>query len=828
MSATAAQVARIPGPERCVRPVAYALTFLTGATGLIYELVWQKYLVRLLGNDGLASAIVLGVFLAGLAAGYLLCGRLTLRVRNLLVTYGLLELAIAAWAGVFPLLFSAAEQLTAGWSFASPWGVTLQGAACAAALIGLPTACMGGTVPLLTRALSASIEGATRTHARVYALNTAGAFLGTLLAGFVLIEALGLPATLRWAAVLNGVCGLFFVAAGLRRERVPIPEALASGLTRAASRPAPVVATATLPRRPVLHAIAFVGGFYFMTLESLLIRTTSLTLGSSSYAFASIVAVFVLCTALGALRVGVTRRSIGPASLFANQAAIAVALMGLFLTLDKWPWAAHHVRLAFSGDTGSFVLYQLAVFGLLLAVLIVPASSMGATLPLTFHSLKRDLAGVGAAAGTLLAWNAAGNMLGGLVGGFLLYRWLGIGEIFLLCVGLAAFSAGLAAIRLAPRQRWLAAALALAALSFMAAFPLHDPLRFAVGTFRLRQALDFSYRRPAVFYREFYRGRGVLAYRDAPEGTFAVVENPWPAEALADRLPGLRVALAENIAAQATSPRPRSIIVNGKSDSNTYYDRETLRLLAHLPALLAARRERVLVVGLGTGVTAGELALYPDVRSIEVAEISPTVVDFLPLFGEHNRRVHEEPRLLVRRGDAFRVVRREPTRWDLILSEPSNPWTVGVDQLFSREFYRLVRQRLAAGGLFVQWLQLYSTDESIAAIVVNTVRSEFPHVRVFEVAEGDDLILASAAPLTEDDFARAAQRWNDIPAVAESLAAIGVTGMADLRGLERPETVRRAAEQSAAGLERLDHPRIHYRSGRAFFRGIGIGSSSVD
>jgi spermidine synthase len=259
-------------------------------------------------------------------------------------------------------------------------------------------------------------------------------------------------------------------------------------------------------------------------------------------------------------------------------------------------------------------------------------------------------------------------------------------------------------------------------------------------------------------------------------------------------------------------------MVNGKSDSSTWFDRHTLKLLAHLPGTLIDRRERVMIVGLGTGVTAGEFALYPDVRSIEVAEISPAVAGFLPLFELSTGRVQEDPRLAVHVADAFQVIGRSRTRWDIIVSEPSNPWVNGVDQLFSREFYRLVREHLEPGGLFVQWFQRYATSDTIAGIVVDTVRSEFPHLRLFR-AEGDDLLLASMEPIDVAEFDRATALLQENEALRESLDLIDVHGPDDLRALEHPELLERLSGLSEGKLETLDHPRIHHMSARAHFLG---------
>jgi spermidine synthase len=785
---------------------AYLLTALTGATGLVYQVAWQRYLARLLGSDSLATATVLGVFLGGLSLGYVIWGATTTRPGNRFLLYGGLEAVIGGWALAFPWLFAAVDAVSDGWRFEPPLGLVLQGTLCAAWLVGPPALCMGATVPLLTRALSGSLERATGVHARIYAFNTAGAVAGTLGAGFLAIHWLGLPGTVRLAGLANLTAAVFFVAVGLRAGTEPdVPE-------RAERR------STLVPARRVLYAIGCVGGFAFMTLESLVIRLTGLSVGASTYSLSLVIGAFLTCIAIGAFIAG-RLRSPTPNALMLNQLLACGSLLLVFLTLDDWPYVAHLVRIRFESTLGGFVSYQLAVFASLCLLLVVPVGCLGATLPLAFDALKSRLSEIGRTAGVLFAWNALGNLLGGLVGGFLAYRYLELGQVFLLVAGLVALTGLLAAMRCGRRSRVMAGTVGAAVVLFAWAHPSHNPLRLAVGTFHLREALDYSRGGADAFYDEFYSGRTVLALRDDPEATLAVVENPRFSDALRRRFPSLgRSIVAVPSAFDEAGPAPRSILINGKPDSSTFYDRETLRLAAHLPALLAERRTRVLVIGLGTGVSVGELTLYPDVESIDVAEISPGVVQLLPWFEAWTHAAHADPRLKIRLGDALRVIRRSDERWNLVISQPSNPWTAGVDQLYSREFYRSVRTHLEPGGLFLQWVQRYSTNETIAALAVNTLRSEFPHIRVFR-AGSDDLLVASARPLAPQAFARAEATIRANAAVRKSLAEIRVADATDLAEREHPEVIERAAAFEQLGLETLDRPRIHFLAGIAFFRG---------
>lgn len=790
-------------------PIAYLLTALTGAAGLVYQVSWLRYLGRLLGSDSLATATVLGVFLGGLSLGYLCWGHFTERRIPLLRLYGLLEAIIGVWALLFPWLYGLVELLTDRWSFATRFELLWQGALASVLLIGVPTVCMGATVPLLTRALSRNLARATAVHARIYAFNTAGALVGTLAAGFALVHWLGLPATVRAAGVCNLLAAAYFIRRGGVAESVAPEPPQADGADRSPW---------------AIYAIGLLGGFAFMTLESTVIRVASLSAGSSSAMLSSVIAAFLLCIAVGAFFVGRLRHRT-PSALFRNQLIVTFSLMPLFMTLDEWPYFAHRLRNALGFSLSDYVAYQIELFAMLCLLLLVPVGAMGATLPLAFDGLKQSLRGVGRTAGALFAWNALGNLAGGFVGGFLAYKQLSIGELFLLVIGLSACGCVLAALRLPASSRWLAAVACAAALIMAVVRPSHDPLRFAVGTFHIQGALPYSDEGATNFYKAFHSGREILAYRDDPEATLAVVENPRFADALREQFPSLgRALISVPSAFGEAGPPPRSILINGKADSSTFYDRETLRLTAHLPALVGERREKILIVGLGTGVTAGEFALYDDVRRIDVAEIAPGVVELLPYFSDWTHGVHEDPRLKLFVGDAFRLLRRAEQRWDLVISQPSNPWTRGVDQLFSRDFYRLVARRLESDGLLLQWMQRYGTTEEISSIAINTLHDEFPHIRIFR-AGSDDLILAGRQPITDAGAMRADALLSRNDALRRSLAELRIHSFADLIAREHPEVVARALELDDGRRETLDHPRIHFLAGLAFFRGDDADSA---
>ena len=778
--------------------LGYAVIFLTGAAGLIYQVAWQKYLSRLLGADSIATSIILATFLGGLSLGYYLCGKFSTRLKHPLRGFALLEGVIGIWALAFPVIFAVVDALTRSWSFSAPAVILFQGVLCSAFLIGVPTVCMGGTVPLMTRGISQNLKESTNVHATIYSINTAGAVLGTLLAGFALIPSFGLPSTVRGTALVNlGACLFFLLIAGRVK---PQPSVEAKPVSPGKSQP-------TSPRfpAPILYAVALTSGFYVMMLENVLIRFTNFAMGSSSYSFAMIVAVFILAIAVGSWIVA--RLPKLPASLlFWNQFLIAVSLLGVYYTLDTWPYWAHLIRIGSQSNPVGFWQYYSSVFVALTVLLIFPVACMGATIPIAFHELKRDLHNVGRHSGLLLSWNTVGSLAGSILGGIVLYYVMNNERVFLFSVLLAAGSVCLIARHLTGAYLLSGGLLAALAVGFMVFTPFFSQARFSIGTFRSRGPLPFSLSGPAAFFDSFHKGSRLLFYDDDPISAVGVVEF--------DAKPPLTV-------------NPRSIMVNGKSDSSTGLDTYTIKLSAHLPALLAKERKEVLVIGLGTGVTAGEIALYPDVEHVDVAEISPAVIEALPYFKDSTYSVHENPKLRILTGDAFRILGRSEKKWDLIISEPSNPWVTGVDLLFTQEFYRMVKSHLTDGGVFLQWTQQYDSNQEMLGTVFNTLQREFPECRLFWSNSDDLIILATPKALTAEDVSRAGEVLRRSDRARDSLRKLDLDSVDSLliREIWTPSYFKNMF--SSFDLQTMDHPRLHYVAGKAFFNGFKMDPETL-
>jgi spermidine synthase len=630
---------------------ALLLTVLTGFSGLVYEVAWQKYVATLLGSHAEATAAVLAIFLGGLSTGYAVFGAATQRQverargsgrpPRLLLFYALVESGIGIYALLFPTLFGAAQSLSlffplehAALGFAFDVFLT-------ALLIGPAAVLMGGTIPILTLALAGDLEHATRVHAWIYGFNTAGAFVGALIGGFFLIPLLGLDGVLYAMGAVNLLAGVSFA----------VLDRIGGHVTPDMGEPSP--RSVAVKGFASYAAVAMLGGFAMMAVQTTLNRIGGLAFGSSHFTFTMVVAVFVLSIALGSLAVSALPR-ITPGLIVGSQWLLVLLLALLYLHMPDAPYWAHVIRSIFRPVDASFYPFYFLAFTAGLAVLIVPIGLAGALLPLLFHHLRNEVGDLGSVAGRLYSWNTAGSLLGALLGGYLLLFWLDLHHVYRIALAALIVGASILTVRVLRLPALAMGALVvLPALLSLLALPAWSPEKLASGLFRQREPGPLTYKGP-----NGGAGRGkakIIFNQDGPTSTVTVKDGP---------MKNGRIS--------------RGLITNGKPDGNLVGDYSTMALTALIPALLANNIERSFVIGYGTGVTAGELAALDLTREVTVAEISHGVIAAAPLFDIGNLNATKNPKLKIVRGDAYRVLLRSYGYYFLFLSVPSNPWVVGV------------------------------------------------------------------------------------------------------------------------------------------------------
>lgn len=787
-----------------IRGLALFLTVLTGFSGLVYEVAWQKYLATLLGSHSEATSAVLGIFLGGLSVGYWLFGAVTNRVVSraeaarkpprLLLLYGSLEGGIGLYVLAFPWLFRGILAL----SYAIPHGPAGIGFAVdvvlATLLIGPASVLMGGTIPILTQALARSLQDATRFHAFVYAFNTAGAFAGALAAGFYLVPSLGLERVMVAMGTINLAAGSIFVLVGLRGRAVVSLQQ--DGEESAQSVPSHAGGEASAAWLTSYAAVATLTGFAMMAMQTSVNRLGALAFGSSQYTFSMVVAVFVLSIALGSFAVSSLSR-IPKWVVVLNQWGIALLFVLLYAVLDESGYYVHIIRLLFRDTDSGFVGYHIFAFVLLLLSIGPPVVLSGATLPLLFHQMRSEVSHLGDLAGTLYSWNTIGSLAGALLGGYLLLFWLDLHEIYRIAIGTLIVAAVMLTARVYGMSRGVAGVAVLALLSGVAVMPAWNPEHLYAGVFRHRGPEPDLY----VGADEFLKpiggkyGPKILLHTDDPIASVVVREYSSP-----------------------TVPRIRNIATDGKSDGDTHSDYPTAGFLAMLPAMMADKAERAFVIGWGTGITGGELGALESMQEVHVAEISRGVLEAAPLFDFAALNSSKNPKMKVIQSDAYRALMRSEGTYDVIVSQPSHVWSAGVEMLYTQEFLTAAKSRLSKGGAYLQWLHLYENDDETIAMVLRTFSSVFEHAVVWRDPLRSMFILGLESPEWGADHYRLEKQY-EREEFRAGLARIGIRHFPALLAHELlPLGVLSEASFEGA-VQSLYHPRLNTTSARAFYRG---------
>ncbi len=770
------------------RHLVVALFLLSGVTGLVYEVLWARQLGVVLGNAAHAHAVVLATFMGGLALGNAWLGRLGDRTASPLRLYGRLELGVALLAGISPAVLALASNayLAAAPALDPTWRVVAKAVVAALALLPA-TILMGGTLPILARYITESLAGLKASVAGLYCLNSAGAAVGALLAAFWLIPAYGTTFPVVLAALVNAAIGVVAIAIDQYGEApaAPPPE-------DATPPPAGDQAPADAGRhRALLFVAVGCAGFAAMVMETVWIRLLSIATTSSTYSFAVMLAAFIGGIALGSWLV----RRLSPAGgdpLLQFGLAEAGAGLAVLLTLPFYEWLPYlflRASMLLRPVPETFLMVEGLKAAVSLLLMLPPTILIGMTLPLASRAAARTFGEVGTAVGRVFATNTLGNVAGALVGGLVLLPLVGmrnaleLAAVVALLVGCAAATAR---IPLARR----AAVMAVAIAGFGVYRAITPPWDVALANFG---ATRWQGKAPTSFE----------AYKRDAVGQVKVVFHADDAHAtvvVQDRADGSQ----------------RTLKVNGKPDASTGADDMATQVsLGHLPALLAANARRGLIVGLGAGVSAGAALAHP-IERLDVVEISSAVVQGARYFEGANRKALDDPRLRLHVDDAFHHLAVVPDRYDFIMSEPSNPWVAGVSHLYTSDFYALAKQRLAPGGVFVQWLHTYMSDDEAVALILRTMADAFPHVELWQARNGSDLMLVGAMAPIESDFRVMGARLAR-PEVASDLARIDVTDLPTMLSLQVASDARVRELAGEGPVNSLVQPRLEVMAPVAYY-----------
>jgi spermidine synthase len=681
--------------------------------------------------------------------GAFILGRRADKTGNPLRLYAYLEFGVAIVAALSPLLVALVRLFyirLGGTAALGTVGGTAIRLCLSVVVLGVPTFLMGGTLPAVTRALESVRDVHRRSLGVMYGMNTLGAVVGTLLATFLALEMLGTRVTLWSAVALNLIVAgaAFFLS---RRPADSEPEPAQSRQKRSSRKkrdPAPVEDTDT-PAWLILIAAGVVG-FVFLLMELVWSRMLTPLLGGSSYTFGLILAVALLGIGIGGLGYSVLRPR--PTAL---NFAFTCALEGLFIAL---PYAlGDRLALFALSERQGATSFGVVVWGWLLvtAVVVLPAAIVsGYQFPVLVGLLGRGRERVGADVGRAYAANSFGAILGSLAGGFGLMPALTAPGVWRVSVYLLILLAALIVTDAVMRSgRWGRAAWAIVpAIIAIGCFQARGPTGFwrhsPIGAGRMKLALDDH---NAVQRALNTRRLATLWDTDGIESAVSL-----------DRANGL------------------SFYLNGKSDGNAIGDAATQVMLGLLGTALHPNPRRVLVIGLGTGETAGWLAQIPSVERVDVYELEPALLRVAEACAAANHNALKNPKVRVVLGDARELLLTTSEKYDVIVSEPSNPYRAGVASLFTREFYEGVAARLNSSGVFVQWVQAYEVKADAIRSIIATLQAVFPAVETWELMLNKDLGFVASKNALVHDVARTRARMQTEPYRTALPLVLGVDG----------------------------------------------------
>lgn len=751
------------------------LFFASGLASLIYQVLWVRMLALVFGSTNLATATVLGVFMGGLALGAYVAGRLSARVKNTLMAYAALEAVIGLFALAIPFLFQGAEPI-----FAFAWqNLHFSGAAIAlvrfvlaALILIVPTACMGATLPLLSKYVTESIDVVGKRVGSLYCANTFGAVIGALAAGFLLIPTIGSQASTFTAASVNlllAACAWLVSTRIAHSEPPPAAQRQRSLLTRHA--------------RAVMACFG-ISGALSMIYEVTFTRALLLVIGSTTYAFTIMLSTFLVGIALGSF-VGarVADKTKSPTLAFAVcQLLVACAGWLSSFLFQYLPWFNLVLADRLPGSPEASLLARFLLAGLVILPLTV---CVGATFPLAVRACVRDLAHLPRSVGSVYAANTLGAIIGSLLAGFLIVPVLGI-ERTLSVVSLLNVAVAAALITIAKSWRVRAAlAVVAAALAPLLCIGggMWDQDLFIHAQSERRELMEghpLQHKSFSDWQAYLHREAKTIFWKEGASSSVAVVKY--------------------GAGTQDADDDMTAIITNGHTDGGDGPDMPVQSMISAYPLLLRRDAQDVAIIGWGTGVSVGTAMCF-SVRNIVAVELEPAVVEGAKLFAHVNREPEKDPRLQIEYNDGRNFLQCAGRKFDVIISEPSNPWQAGVCNLFTREYFQACKRSLKRGGTVSIWLQITEVPTENVLGVVRALNDVFKNTIAFNIGYGNIVLVASDEEL-KLNLAGIDNAFRQ-PVVQEELQDVGVPDVAAVIAnlISTPEGLRQMAQQGTANCD---------------------------
>jgi len=799
--------------------------FFSGIAGLIYEVVWTRMLTQIFGNTTYAIATVLSAFMAGLAIGSYLFGRIADWGKNDFLLYGVLEAGVGVYGFLVPQLFEMGQKLYRpifGLNESYPFIFNLLLFSLSFVLLVFPTLLMGATLPVLSRFFVRNLGDLGRKVGDLYATNTLGAVLGCAFAGYVLIPQLGMRRTVFLAATINLVIAAVILLVDRIRDK-------SSGEFVAPGEPTAQTSESVGERPSWLGWVVLgsfcLSGFAALIYENAWTRALTLVIGSSTYSFTTMLVTFLVGLAFGGFLYArlMGNREVRLSTFGFIELWVGLAALATIPLFERLPLIFVRLLHGFGDSFNTFLSLQLFLSAL---VMLLPTILLGLTFPLVARLFTQSLYRVGSGVGSSYAANTLGAIVGAFVGGFILIPFIGVQNTIIFATVVNLLIGGLLIVAdtrmsFVPRFALAAAVLVLAVLS-----PVRVPrwdqhiLTSGVTIYNDRyEALPTDSLRLEEMQRD-----DVLYYREGLTVTVSV-----------HRIPSSDYIYFRS---------------NGKIDGS-YGDALSQLMTGYIPMMLHPKAERVAVIGLGSGMSAHALATFP-VKTIEVIEIEPAMIEASKFFDRASAKLEQLPggvkfpaeltgrvwydaqnkliyyegvmddaarsklmnlsqdhdyrgaidtlyrharnsrhggvlrdkRVRVIPTDGRNYILATPESYDVITAEPSNPWIAGIANLYTREFYRVISSKIKDDGIFAQWFHNYSMSPDDFRMVFRTFAESFPYVSLWSMKESDFLLVGSKHTQVFD-YEALKKIYDSNPTLKSDLDYIGLSDIYAVQGLYR-------------------------------------------
>ncbi len=707
-------------------PLLLTCFFISGFTGLVYEILWTRLIVKVIGSAPFSVSIVLTVFMGGLGLGSYLAGKKIDKIRNSLTLvriYGGLELVIAVYGLIFPLLLVLSKPLFSllyNQLYSYFWMYNLVTFFGCFILLLVPVTCMGATLPVLCRFFITSVDTTGANIGRLYGLNTIGAAFGSLICGFWLIDLFGVWGALVTAVFLNTaigtVCLIFARKNSLSAGCQPADNEVKNSFPSPVSEERGFLVEGE--KQPVIFALVIfaISGFSAMAYEVIWIKLLGIIIGPTTYSFTIVLVTFITCLALGSLFFGRMADRVKDCIYLLLFTQIVAAISALLLSQVMGNSQIFFSKLIFHFKD-NFTSMQLVKGAVLFVFMFIPTFFLGATFPLVGKICTRSLENAGRTIGSAYAINTIGAVLGSFSAGFILVplwgkensiRFVAAIQLFVpLIAGIVFFKS-----RTGNGKKWIPLfALIFAGMFFLTIYPNWDRRMLSTGKYHRSLNLD---EKKIGWIEALFFGTQRMAAEEKKELIY-----------FGDGIGGFTTVMKTE--PDIFGERIYSLYNSGKADaSSSQKDMHTQVLLAHFPMLFHQNAKDVLVLGLASGITSGEILHYP-VERLDTIEINQQVIEASNFFIPWNNNLLKNPKtnLIIQDGRAH--LELSDQLYDVIISEPSNPWMAGLASLFTHEFMMLAKNRLKKNGIYVQWIHSYQMDWPTFQLVGRTFSKVFPN-----------------------------------------------------------------------------------------------------